>query len=66
MKEQKCFICGKIATEKDMLDGGVEMIKGPGFLNEKSRYYRKKVFVCTSHTGVTLQVKKDALNGAGA
>jgi len=59
MKEQRCFICGKVATEKDMLDGNVEMIKGPGFHNEKSKYYRKKVFVCTIHTGVTQQVTQN-------
>ena len=57
----KCFICGRAISEKDMTQGEVEMIKGPGFLNEKSKYYRKKVFVCTLHEGVTKQVKQNGV-----
>lgn len=55
--EVKCFICGRVVAEKDMED--VEMIKGPGFKNEKSLYYNKKLFVCVRHQGVSGQVKKE-------
>lgn len=48
--EDKCFICNKVITEKDMTAGEVEMINGPDF---------KKVFVCTCHEGVTEGVKKE-------
>lgn len=48
--KDKCFICKKIITEKDMLDGKIEMINGPDY---------KKVFVCTSHRGVTEEIKKE-------
>lgn len=52
----KCFICKKVITEKDMTAGKVEMINGPDF---------KKVFVCTCHEGITEEVKKeDSESGA--
>ena len=49
-EETKCFICKKIITEKDMVDGKVEMINGPNY---------KKIFVCISHEGVAEEVKKE-------
>lgn len=58
MEKQKCFICGKAVTEKDMSSGEVEMIKGPGFYNDKSPYYEKRVFVCIDHAGVSSEVKE--------
>jgi hypothetical protein len=53
-EESKCFICKKTITEKDMVDGKIEMIKGPDF---KKNF--KKVFVCVGHQGVNEEVKKE-------
>jgi len=58
-KEVKCIICNRAVTKKDMEEGQVEMIKGPGYNNPGTTYYNKKVFVCIHHKGIGEQVKKE-------
>ena len=62
-KEVKCIICNRAVTKKDMEEGQVEMIKGPGY-NNPGTTYNKKVFVCVCHEGVGEQVKKEQVNGS--
>lgn len=59
-EESRCTICNKLITEKDMIDGKVEMIKGPEpIISNNNVIDFKKVFVCTHHEGVAAEIKEE-------